>query len=133
MVHWKDSYKFGKAEERKILPDVSKYFGRDIKEYEEQYSKHDFYCDEYNYEVKSRTNTYAKYPTTMITMDKLIDGEKKLILIFNFTDGIYWIEYNKEQFSNYFHQPFSRAGYKWDEKEHIYIPIKDLTKLERLD
>jgi hypothetical protein len=102
------------------------FFKRDIKRSENEKAKHDYYDDEYNYEVKSRTNTYSKYPTTMITENKIC-GSKKLILLFNFTDGLYYIEHNEEQFAKYERKMFSRAGYKWDEKIHVYIPIKDLT------
>jgi len=129
MVHFPKSYSFGKAKELNLLPTLSNYFKREIKPYPNQYDKHDFYDDEYNYEVKSRTNKYKDYSTTMITANK-ISGEKKLVFIFNFTDGCYYIEYDKDKFKNYSSQMFSRAGYKWDEKAHIYIPIEDLTKID---
>jgi len=61
----------------------------------------------------------------MITENKIC-GDKKIILLFNFTDALYYIEYNEEQFSHYERKQFSRAGYKWDEKTHLFIPINDL-------
>ena len=115
MVHYPTSYKFGKAEENIVLPILSEHFGRAIRPYEERYSKHDFYCEEYNYEVKSRTNTLNKYPTTMITADK-VTGDKKLIFIFNFVDCLAYIEYNEETFKRYETQMFSRAKIATDEK-----------------
>lgn len=130
MVHYKQSYEFGKPQETLILPTVSSYFSREIHQYTNRYDKHDYYCTEYNYEVKSRTNTFAKYPTTMITEDKTeYTDTRPLILIFNFTDKIAFIEYNKEKFAKYERRMFSRAGYTWDEKIHVYIPITDLTIL----
>jgi hypothetical protein len=125
MVHYPSSYKFGKNEETLILPILSEHFGRNILPYEERYAKHDFFCEEYNYEVKSRTNTLAKYPTTMITADK-VAGDKKLMFIFNFVDCLAVIEYNEERFAKYERQMFSRAQIATDEKIHLFIPIGDL-------
>lgn len=130
MVHYPQSYNFGKLEEQIVLPMLREHFGRDIRPYTERYSKHDFYDDEYNYEVKSRTNTLAKYPTTMITGDK-VAGDKKLIFLFNFVDCLAYIEYNPETFAKYQQQMFSRARISTDEKPHIYIPIEDLVVIKR--
>jgi hypothetical protein len=130
MVHYPNSYKFGKIEEALILPIISKHFGREIKAFEERYAKHDFYCEKYNYEVKSRTNTLGKYSTTMITEDK-VAGDKKLMFIFNFVDCLAVIEYDEERFAKYERQMFSRAQIETDEKVHIFIPIKDLEIIKR--
>lgn len=126
MVHFEESYKMGKKEESVILPHLIKYFKRDIKEYPEKFSKYDYYDDIYEYEVKTRTNHMTKYEDTMITCNKLGD-KKPLILLFNFTDKIAYIEYNKDKFNNYQKKMFSRAQIKEDEKMHVHIPIEDLT------
>jgi hypothetical protein len=134
MVHWEASYKFGKAKEEEILPLLRAFFKRDIQAYPSQYDDFDFWDEETEYEVKSRTNTYSKYPTTMITKNKTTKPtEKQVILLFNFLDGLYYIEYNQEQFSKYQTKMFSRANKEWDEKEHIYIPITDLKKVELVE
>lgn len=125
MVHYPNSYKFGKKEEALILPILSEHFGRNITAYEERYAKHDFFDEEYNYEVKSRTNTFAKYPTTMITADK-VAGDKKLMFVFNFVDCLAVIEYDETRFAKYERQMFSRAQIATDEKVHLFIPIGDL-------
>jgi|688.fasta_scaffold12702_7 hypothetical protein len=124
-IFYPTDYKFGTEQENVLLPLLQNYFSRDIKKSADRYAKHDFYDNEYNYEVKSRTNTYSKYPTTMITEDKIC-GEKKLILLFNFTDGLYFIEYNEERFATYDRQMFSRANIEWNKKSHVYIPIDEL-------
>jgi hypothetical protein len=128
MVHFNNSYKFGKQEELKVLPLICEYFKREISQYPNQYDKYDFFDSEHQYELKSRTNTKMKYPTTMITLNKMSD-DKPLILLFNYTDRLCFIQYDKEKFSKYFIQNHSRAGLKEDEKEHIYIPIEDLTDI----
>lgn len=130
MVHYPISYEFGKKEEELILPLLIEHFGRKICPYEERYSKHDFYCDKYNYELKSRTNTFSKYPTTMITANK-IAGDKKLIFVFNFVDCLAIIEYDEKRFASYQRQLFSRAQIITDEKITLFIPIEDLEIIKR--
>lgn len=121
-------YKFGTAQEDLVLQKIQKFFERDIKKSEDRFAKSDFFDDEYYYELKSRKNTYSKYPTTMITEDKIRE-DKKLILLFNFTDGLYSIGYDKEKFSKYEKKMFSRVNISWNEKPHVYIPIQDLTRV----
>ena len=125
MVHYTQSYQFGKQQETEILPKISELFSREIQPYTERYSKHDYFCDQYNYEVKSRTNRMTQYPTTMITEDKAV-GDKPVIFIFNFVDKVAYIEYNEESFSTYERRNFSRANLQYDQKPHIYIPVSDL-------
>jgi len=118
-------YTFGTEQEDLVLPKIKEYFKRDIKKSEDKYAKSDYFDDDYFYEMKSRTNNYSKYPTTMITQDKIRE-DKPLILLFNFTDGIYYIKYDKEKFLTYEQKMFSRANLEWNKKNHLYIPITDL-------
>jgi hypothetical protein len=130
MVHWQKSYEYGKQQEQKVLPILKEYFKREIQATPGQYSKYDFTDDLYNYECKSRTNRRATYPTTMITFNKLpSDADKPLILIFNFTDCLCFIEYKREKFALYETNMFSRLGLPFDEKPHAFIPIEDLTEI----
>jgi hypothetical protein len=120
MVFIKSQHSFGKTQESLVLPILQNYFNSDIKTYETLTSKHDFYDDEYNYELKSRTNKFERYPTTLFALNK-IQGEKKLRIIIKFTDVLTMIEYNEEKFNSY------EKGYtSADEKEHYFIPITDL-------
>ena len=79
-THFPISYTFGKNNEIIVLPLITTHFQREIKEYKEQYSKFDFFDDEYDYELKSRTNKYKTYPTTMITANKVSGNKKKIFL-----------------------------------------------------
>ena len=129
MVHFEESYKYGKAKEEIILPVLKEYFSREIINTTEKYAKYDYYDDSYKYELKSRTNKKNTYPDTMITFNKCTD-EFPLILLFNDTDCLCYIEYNKDKFKNYKKKLFSRANIITDEKEHVYIPIEDLTVIK---
>lgn len=118
-------YIFGTKQEDVVLPKIQEFFKREINKSEDKFSKSDFFDDQFYYELKSRTNNYNKYPTTMITEDKIRD-DKNLILLFNFTDGLYYINYEKDRFSKYEKKMFSRAKLSSNEKLHYYIPISDL-------
>ncbi len=127
MVHFENDYIFGTENQKKVLPHIIQHFNRDITENEGQYCKFDFTDAHYNYELKSRKNTLNKYPDTMITMNKLQQSDKGLILLFSFTDCLAYIEYDPELFSTFRTQNFSRAKIETDKKIHIFIPINLLT------
>jgi hypothetical protein len=130
MVHWNEDYKFGCQNQKIVFPKIKSFFNRDIKENLNQYDKYDFEDNLYNYELKTRKNTMNKYPDTMITLNKLNDEQKKLILLFSYTDKLTYIEYDKELFKTFRTNNFSRAKQEWDEKVHIYIPIEHLKIIE---
>ena len=129
MVNWENSYKYGEKKEKELLPILQEYFGKDIKRNEKgRYAKYDYTDEKVNYELKSRTNKIKQYPTTMITRNKVEanDANKDLILLFNYTDCLAYIEYEAEQFKQYTTENFSRLGETFDEKPHLYIPIEHL-------
>lgn len=130
MVHYQADYIFGCVNQKRVLPIITKYFNRDISENIERYSKYDFTDTLYNYELKTRKNTLNKYADTMITLNKLTSSDKRLILLFSFTDKLAYIEYNEDIFKNFRTCNFSRANLEYDKKIHIYIPIELLTIIE---
>jgi len=121
---------YGKQKEEVVLPIIKDYFGKDISSTHGRYAKYDFFDDDTNYELKSRTNTKDFYPTTMITRNKVAISDKDLKLLFNFKDCLAYIQYDEEQFNNYNTKPFSRLGEEWDEKEHLYIPVNHLKVIQ---
>lgn len=132
MVHYHDDYIWGKEQENYTYPILKEYFKTNLKQYTSQYADFDFYDDESEYEQKSRRNNYNAYDETMITLNKTQKStEKNIKLVFNFTDGIYWILYDEELFKNFNRKAFSRAEIKDDEKDHIYIPIHLLTLIKK--
>lgn len=127
MVHFENDYIFGTENQKIVLPQIIQHFNRPIVENPGQYAKYDFTDDLYNYELKSRKNTLNKYPDTMITMNKLNEGSKGLILLFSFTDCLAYIEYDAELFKTFKTSNFSRAKIEADKKMHIFIPTDLLT------
>ena len=129
MVNWENSYKYGESKEKALLPILQDYFGKSISRSSKgRFAKYDYTDEKSNYELKSRTNKMRQYSTTMITRNKMegIDANKDLILLFNFTDCLAYIQYERKQFQQYTTQNFSRLGESWDEKPHLYIPVEHL-------
>jgi len=112
-----------------VLPIIQTFFKRDIKPTEGRYNKYDYLDNRYNYELKSRTNNYDKYPTTLIGLDKI---DNNTIYLFYFTDGLFFIEYDKKLFDTFEIKDFlrhPRYGKIDKVKKYIYIPIQYLNKI----
>lgn len=126
MPHYEQSYRFGKVQEQRILPVIRQFFNTDIQEYPDRFAHHDFFDDKTDYELKSRTNSKNAFPDTMITMDKMMNLEKPLVLLFNYRDCLCYINYDADKFAGYRKQMFARSQRDCDKKEHLFIPITDL-------
>ena len=129
--HFQKDYIYGKQQEIKILPLIEQYFDDNITQTTTQYAEYDFTSDFYNFELKSRKNNFNTYPTTMITSNKLKNTDKQLILLFEFTDGLYYIKYDPLIFDTFEKKKFKRAGVCADAQFHTYIPIGDLKLIRK--
>ena len=95
----------------------------------------DFEGDNYFLEVKTRTNKYNQYPTSLIPASKINyckKQNKETYFIFVFTDDIYYIKYDEQLFKNFEVKPFKRPD-RIDHTDKLqnyyYIPIINLSKL----
>jgi hypothetical protein len=121
---------YGLEREKLVLEKIKKYFNDDtITKTTDRFSKYDFISDNCKYELKSRKNKKTTYKTTILPTHKIIDG--KQIFLFNFTDGLYYIEYDKEVFSNFntFEMTDCRAGRQNQVALHYSIPIELLREI----
>jgi hypothetical protein len=126
-------YEFGLACQSKLLSIFEEYFKDDLKETPGKFAPYDYEGTTASYELKSRNNTYKKYPTTCIGADKIKqDHPKAQVFLFHFTDGDYYIRYNKTLFDTFETKLFRRfrSGHNDPEKLYTYIPIECLTKIE---
>jgi len=124
--------KFGTQYEIPIIEQMEKYFNEVIHKTAERYSPYDAYSENTKYEIKSRRNKYRTYPTTIVAMDKVSRVEGKLIFIFHFTDGLYYIKYDKDLFDTFetkYVSAYRTGGVKTD-KLHYFIDIDKLTKID---
>lgn len=128
-------YNFGKKNEEQLLERLQNNFGRDLSPTKSKVCPVDFCSDSIVIELKTRRNNLRRYPTTMISkskIDYMLESGKKAYVVFNFTDGIYYIEITKESI-----EKFSLAkGGRYDRGRpevniYYYIPIELLCKLDR--
>jgi hypothetical protein len=133
MVNYEQDYRWGEEQEKKVYPIIKDTFeGIDNLIKGNRFSTYDYWTEDTDFELKSRKNKYKAYPTTMITRNKITDTTKEqLILLFNFTDGLYFIQYDEELFSKFTVTNFSRADRQDDEKAHVYIPIEHLELIKK--
>jgi len=123
---------FGLPKEDPVIKTLSMYFKEEVVKADYKYSPFDASSETTKYEIKSRRNRYAQYPTTIIPVDKaerIVGG--RLVFVFNFTDGLYYIEYTKEQFAKYEIREVEavRKGGVRTLKPHYFIEIKDLIRI----
>lgn len=128
-----NDYRQGQHYQIELLPKLEAFFKDNMKETVGKYAKYDYEGDTALYELKSRNNTYRYYPTTCIGNDKIDPTSKKRqIFLFHFTDGTYYIEYDKELFATFEVKDFRRyrQGVRDIEKPYLYIPIENLTRIQ---
>jgi hypothetical protein len=131
MPFYPKDYDFGIQQEIKILPILREKFGQTIVPKEDRFSRYDYYNEQAIFELKSRTNAKNKYPTTLLTCNKVVEGiDKDKYFLFNFTDQLCFIKYDSELFSTFEKKPFSRNFRKEDEKDYFYIPINFLETIK---
>lgn len=126
----KTEYDWGIKKELECLPFISEVLD-DVIHNKETYNDFDYYTDTYDIELKSRRNkkdTYSTTITTKIKRDKAIKSKKKVLWIFNFTDGLYYLNYedHKDTLNNLpVEKFFTRNGIRYN----IEIPVDILSPL----
>lgn len=89
----------------------------------------DFTNNQYNIELKTRNNTYNKYPSTMVGYNKIKIAEedntdKKYKFLFLFKDGLYCWDFEKDKYTIKTGGRRDRGLYEY--KQYAYIPIEEL-------
>lgn len=120
--------KFGLANEKLVIEILKSYFNENITPTTGRYCPYDAYSDTTKYEIKTRRNKYNTYPTTIITIKKL-NTKGNLKFVFSFTDGLYYIDYDKILFSTFLEQDISYLREHTKPVSHILIPIQLLIKI----
>lgn len=122
---------YGLPKEDPVIKRLSEYFNENVEKETYQYSPFDAFSETTKYEIKSRRNRYLQYPTTIIPVDKTQRIQGRLVFVFNFTDGLYYIVYDKEAFAKYEIRDVEavRKGGIRTLKPHFFIPIKDLIQI----
>ena len=133
-MSFKKDYAFGKQKEIEILDTINAKFKDNIKLVKAAYSCYDFQGDKRIYELKSRNNVYKAFPTTLIPANKIIP-KQKIIFLFYFIDGLYYIRYRKELFNTFECKLFvrnKRIDYNDKPQFYYHIPIEHLKKIDMI-
>jgi hypothetical protein len=125
-----DDIEFGTKYELPVIDLLANHFGENIAKTTDRYAAYDAFSTTTKYEIKSRRNKYAAYPTTIVAVNKT-RTEGRLVFVFHYTDGLYYIEYDPVKFSKYEVRNVSaiRSFGKRTETPHFFIPIGDLTHI----
>ena len=124
--------KFGELGEDNVLSIIENHTGAVFKP--DKYSPYDFYNDEYIVEVKTRRNTYNKYPTTFLTQhkfDTLMKDKRRKLFVFSFTDGVYFVEIDKNNIDKLKQNDYGgrndRGKDEYRTNGYCHFPIEMLT------
>ena len=122
---------FGKLKEIEIKQILEQYFNTTLQT-TSKYNLIDFYNDDIYIELKSRRNTYNKFNTTIIGSNKIDYVKtlnKKCYFVFNYLDGLYFIEYSPLfEFFDICEEYILRDGKK-ELKTNYHIPIECLKRI----
>lgn len=129
MITNKQEYEYGLKAEIQLKPLLEKFCGVELSG-TKQYDTFDFVGENITIELKSRKNTKDKYPTTIVGMNKIeaIEEGEKVIFVFNFLDGLYYWEYQENDFKVINIKRRDRPNTK--PKPHLSIPVNCLKMLE---
>jgi hypothetical protein len=129
---------FGKEQEERLLTTIQRHFNDEtIKPTEDQFSYYDFQGKEYLFELKSRRNKLTAYPDTIISKNKIdkydeSKEDRNFVFLFNFTDGLYYVKYNKDLFNSLKISSITRYDRGRPEQSlYLCIPINHLTIINK--
>ena len=133
----RDDLAFGKKSEEEKLSIFESHFATKLMKHKNPHYPLDFHDEAHTLyvELKTRHIKYEQYETTLISAHKVSYCNKPEIsyyFVFAYTDGIYYIKYEKEVFDTFEVKPFKRFD-RVDDKQtpqpYYFIPIKSLTKM----
>ena len=124
---------FGLANELPVIEKLTIHFENEVVKSKGGYCNYDAEDSSSIYEIKSRRCSSKTYATTIIPVKKtLIDTKnKRLVFVFAFSDGLYYIVYHKELFTTFQIKNIHtyRNGIIELPLPHYFIPVDLLTKI----
>jgi hypothetical protein len=123
---------FGLNNEKIVKPMIEKCLKCKLKK-TKSFFVCDFQSDEFDIELKSRRIEHSKYNDVKLGNNKIKYFEKstkKCFIFYYFTDGLYYIEYNKSLFDTFIvkNEKFVRDNVT-TYSDNIYIPTHLLKKV----
>ena len=128
---------FGLMNEEQKRGTLEMHFGECFEKDPNQWALFDFFNKSKTVyvEMKSRNNRHDTYATTIVGSNKIrwcTDPTKKYYFAFVFTDGIYYIQYDKTLFDTFECSDFvrnTRSGYEDRMAKYVFIPVSALTRM----
>lgn len=129
--------RFGAKSEDEQRDVLEMHFGESLQKDTYKWAVFDFFNKDktINVEMKSRNNKHDTYATTIVGYNKIracSDPMKRYYFAFVFTDGIYYIQYDKTLFDTFDCNDFVRNGrvdYNDKIAKYVFIPINALTRM----
>jgi hypothetical protein len=133
----KQDIAFGLQSEQEKLCIFEKHFQTKLTKHNDPYYPLDFHNETNTIyvELKSRHIRHNQYETTLISAHKVsycCKPDVSYYFVFAYTDGLYYIKYEKELFDTFETRPFKRYDRVDDiqtPQPYIFIPVKHLTKI----
>lgn len=129
---YQNDYTYGVSKQKNVIKSLETFFDENIEETKDRYCIYDAESKQTNFEIKSRRFHKDKYPTTIISCNKTkVTNFRRLIFVFRFTDGLYYIEYIPALFNSFKKKmiTYQRQGIQVRPVEHYCIPIELLTEI----
>lgn len=125
-------YDYGKVKEELVLPLIQKEFDATLTCSSNTYAICDYVGEKCNVELKSRRCSIHSYADTMISQSKidyLMKQNKKGYCVFNFFDGLVWIEITEETVATFRKSKGGRCDRgKVETNDYCYIPSNALKR-----
>lgn len=136
VASFKDDYKFGIESEDNLIETISNTIGvkllktgkRNIIDFSDE-------NETVKVELKTRRNASTTYETTLLPINKIsnLNSDKSYYYVFSFTDGLYYIKYDKPTFDGFAVNNNYWRGARMDirnvQQQVVLIPISSLKKI----
>ena len=133
--HIKKDYDYGINQEMALLSVLQANIDKDLQPATSKFSVIDFTSNNTNVELKTRRNYYNTYQDTMIgynKIQKLLTDKKDGYAVFNFLDGVYYIEIVESNVKKFRLAEGGRCDRGRIEKnKYYYIPINILKSIQK--
>ena len=131
MPSYKADVAYGLHNEPIVIHQLSQHFNEPIEKTSDRYCQYDAFSSTTKYEIKSRRCKSTTYDTTIVPVHKVKNINDRLVLVFHFTDGLFYIVYDQQVFDKFekrnitaYHEGISNSPVL-----HYFIPIKDLIQI----
>jgi hypothetical protein len=133
MLEYSVDVDYGLMSENDMLPFLEFYFKTDLVKSSSKYCKYDYKGEGIKIELKTRRVSHDDFPTTFVNSSKIdyvktLADDTEFYFVFKYTDGIYYIKYDRELFDT-FHQENTTIHSRGYNIINTLIPICYLTSM----